>query len=200
MNWPPPAQPPAASDDAGAVAEQFDNLIRWLTQPETALSFVINRIILLVFLLAVVVLVLFLLERYFSRRRLAARDGEVMGHGKRMEEDLVAEGVGQRLLRRFGLLRRLRAASVRRLYNQMSRAAAAHGYARGAAETPYEYLPTLAEAWPNGRDETHMITEAYVRVRYGEVPENNQELLVLRDAWSRLEKQKPTEVALQTRR
>jgi hypothetical protein len=193
-----PEEPPPGSEDADIVAEQFDALIRWLTQPDSTLSFVINRALIFLGLLLVAALVLLLLERFFSRRRLATQDGEESGFSKRHEVDLASDGVGRRLLHRLGLLRRFRAASVRRLYYQMCRAAAAHGYPRASAETPYEYLNTLALAWPDGQEESRLITEAFVRVRYGEVPETHDELAELEAAWRKLEQLKPADMALQT--
>jgi hypothetical protein len=80
----------------------------------------------------------------------------------------------------------------------MCRAAAAHGYPRASAETPYEYLNTLALAWPDGQEESRLITEAFVRVRYGEVPETHDELAELEAAWRKLEQLKPADMALQT--
>lgn len=195
-----PEETPAPTEDADIVAEQFDALIRWLTQPDSTLSFVINRALIFLGLLLVAALVLLLLERFFSRRRLAMQEGEEASLSRRHDEvDLANEGVGRRLLHRLGLLRRFRAASVRRLYYQMCRAAAAHGYARASAETPYEYLTTLALAWPDGQQESRQITEAYVQVRYGEAPETHAELEELQAAWRRLEQQKPADVALQSK-
>ncbi len=192
-----PQEPPPGSDDADVVAEQFDALIRWLTQPDSDLAFVINRVLIFLGLLLVAGLVLLLLERFFSRRRLATEDGEDAGISKRHELDLANEGAGRRLLQRLGLLRRYRAASVRRLYYQMCRAAAAYGYPRASAETPYEYLTTLALAWPDGQQESRLLTEAYVRVRYGEAPETREELAELEAAWRKLEQLKPADIALQ---
>jgi hypothetical protein len=59
------------------------------------------------------------------------------------------------------------------------------------AETPYEYLPTLARVWPEYAAESRLITEAFIRVRYGEVPETVDELEIIRDAWRRLEAAEP---------
>jgi len=103
-------------------------------------------------------------------------------------------GLGQRILDRFGALRRWRAAaSIRHLYRQMCTTAADYGYPRSESETPYEYLQTLSQAWPAGEEDTKLITEAYVRVHYGELPENKEELTEIEAAWKRLESKPPAE-------
>ncbi len=87
----------------------------------------------------------------------------------------------------FGLGRDLFAAlTVRRVYTQMAALAARRGYPRTPSETPYEYQQTLAHAFPEGGAEVALITEAYVRVRYGEVPESAEALQAVVDAWQQL--------------
>jgi len=94
----------------------------------------------------------------------------------------------QQLRRPLDFLRRWRAAtSIRQLYRQMCNAAADYGYPRAVSETPYEYLQTLGQLWPENVTEVHLLTEAYVRVHYGEFPEDLQELTNLRAAWKTLE-------------
>ncbi|MCB8918421.1 MAG: DUF4129 domain-containing protein [Ardenticatenaceae bacterium] len=195
-----PADAPPPPDNSDQVAQQFDALIRWLTQPSNSISFVLNRLATLLVILLVIGLVLLLLERLYARRRLAVASPEAGRAAEAGEIDLESLGLGQRLRQRFGLLRQFRAATIRRIYGQLCQAAAAQGYARGTAETPYEYLATLARAWPQGTADAGLITDAYVRVRYGEVPETREELQAIRAAWRRLERTKPVEVAVQARR
>ncbi len=78
------------------------------------------------------------------------------------------------------------AASIRRIYQQMVAVATEDGYPRGDAETPFEYQTQLAELWPSATAETTLITQAYVRVRYGELPETRAELEAIFAAWERL--------------
>ena len=68
----------------------------------------------------------------------------------------------------------------------MCAAAADLGYPRAPDETAYEYLPTLARVWPGMRAETELITDAYNRAHYGEVPETEEELARILAAWQRL--------------
>lgn len=103
--------------------------------------------------------------------------------------------LGQRLLDRLGVYRRWRAAaSIRHLYREMCYTAADHGFPRGEAETPYEYLLTLTQAWPDSEADIVLITEAYVRVHYGELPESKEELNTIEAAWKRLESRQPAEL------
>jgi hypothetical protein len=102
---------------------------------------------------------------------------------------LLDEGAGglARLARRFGLGRELwLALSIRRIYAQMARLAAAQGYPRAPSETPYQYLSSLARAFPDGAKQTRRITEAYIGVHYGELPETPEDLAAIRKAWTEL--------------
>jgi len=139
-------------------------------------------------MLALIAVVALALARVYRQAAFAARDSAA----SRAEADDDEPGAGRRLLERLGLLRGWRAAaSIRRIYRLMCRAAAAAGYPRLEAETPYEYLPALSQVWPDLAGEARLITEAFVRIRYGELPETAEELEAIRAAWRRLESAEP---------
>jgi hypothetical protein len=86
------------------------------------------------------------------------------------------------------LLARLRGegyslASIRQAYASLTRMAAATGHPRRAAQTPYEYLPSLRQAFPGSAQEVELITEAYVRVHYGERIFEPEYVQQVREAW-----------------
>jgi hypothetical protein len=140
-------------------------------------------------MLALIAVVALALARLYQRASFAARDSAASGTDRETDDE---PGAGRRLLERLGLLRGWRAAaSIRRIYRLMCRAAAAAGYPRLEAETPYEYLPTLGQVWPENTAETRLITDAFIRVRYGELPETAGELEAIRAAWRRLEATEP---------
>lgn len=144
-----------------------------------------SRILAILLMIAAVLLVSLVLGRLFQQASFAARDSEQIGrHGQQTAGDL---GFGQRLLQRLGLLRGWRAAaSIRRIYQHMLETAADIGYPRGKSETPFEFLPTLAEIWPDNTADSQLITQAFVKVRYGELPETKEELAAIDAAWQRL--------------
>lgn len=112
--------------------------------------------------------------------------GNILAAAWRGLRDEGASGLA-RLVRRFGLGRELLAAlSIRRIYAQMARLAAARGYPRTPSETPYQYLSDLARAFPDGIAQARLITEAYVNVHYGELPETPEGLATIRAAWAEL--------------
>lgn len=105
-------------------------------------------------------------------------------------------GRGRNLLSQLGFFKRWRAAAtVRHIYRQMSRTAAEAGFARAQSETPYEYQPLLFEAWPDHNDEIRLITEAYTRVHYGEMPESQEELERIRSAWAKVREVEPARLS-----
>jgi hypothetical protein len=74
-------------------------------------------------------------------------------------------------------------ATIRKTYASLARLAAASGYQRRDAETPYEYVSALQQAFPGSEEEIQLITSAYVRVHYGERSFSPQYVQQVRDAW-----------------
>lgn len=154
----------------------------------------VSQILAALIMLGAAALVTYSLVRRFRQPPIAAPSGVAYApsHGDRRQSDSFAD----RLLGRLGFARRWRtSASIRRIYSEMCATAAAAGHPRGTAQTPYEYLAALQSAWPDNHADSLLITEAYVRVRYGEVPETEQELQAIRSAWAELSMIRPSEGA-----
>lgn len=142
-------------------------------------------------MVAIVLAVTLALGRVYRKAEFAARESEFATKNS-ATPPTPQTGFGQKLRDRLGALRGWRtAASVRRIYQNMCRAAAVNGYPRAEAETPFEYLVTLAKAWPENQVDTRLVTDAYVMVRYGELPESAEALAEIRQAWKRLEASPP---------
>jgi hypothetical protein len=77
-------------------------------------------------------------------------------------------------------------ASVRQIYRQFLRWAAAGGYPRYISQTPYEYCYTLTGLLPGAREDLNLVTQQYVSVRYGALPPSGDELDKLSQAWHRV--------------
>jgi hypothetical protein len=91
------------------------------------------------------------------------------------------------MLRHYRLGMELYAAiSIRYIYANMVRVAAAAGYPRHAASTPFEYLGLLRQPFADVESEMRRITDAYVAVHYGEAPSTLAELQEIRSAWDRV--------------
>jgi hypothetical protein len=183
-------QPNAAADQNAAQA--IGDL---LLEGEPALSFSLPQytyqILAAVIMLGLAALITYFLTRFFRQPTIATQTGMDPTSSSRNEK--YSPGLGDRLLARLGFARRWRtAASIRRVYSDMCRSAAAAGYPRGPSETPYEYLSTLYSVWPDNRSETTLITEAYIRVRYGEIPETENELQDIKSSWQQLSAIQPS--------
>ncbi len=83
--------------------------------------------------------------------------------------------------------RRLAAARIRRIYADLMQLSEELGCVRPESRTPLEFLTPLGQVFPNLSHELVAITHAYVRVRYGELPETPQELEVVEDAWRQVQ-------------
>jgi hypothetical protein len=87
----------------------------------------------------------------------------------------------------FGNRKMRSAASIRKIYASMVDLATEAGYARRPAVTPYEHRDTLYEAFPGGREAVDAITEAYVRVHYGQVPDSRAEMRQIVRHWEQVQ-------------
>lgn len=88
------------------------------------------------------------------------------------------------LLARYGPGRRFYAAlSVRHIYANLQRLAAARGFPRDEAQTPNDYLPTLLAAFPGQTEAIAHITAAYNAFEYGHVAAGDDEVAQLHAAW-----------------
>ena len=175
-------------EDSGLATVQPEQIVEKVPQfVDTA-----QRLLPFLIMIFVVLLVSLALSRLFQMARRAAEpEGQPLNPLDGLS-GLEKPGFAQRLLDRLGFVRRWRsAASIRRIYQAMCDTAADYGYARASSQTPYEYLTTLDGAWPNFHGETVLITEAYIRVRYGEIPESQEEMNQITEAWEVLRQNLP---------
>jgi hypothetical protein len=175
----------AGPTDTAPVGEQASRA----TQPSTVQSLCAG-LLLLVFVFLVVRLILFSTRRW---RQMVEDTGEEEKAALPSRGDRLSEAVEERLMRTglnlpglARIRRRLAARSVRRIYAAMTALATERGYPRPAARTPYEHRPTLCQAFPGCEVQVELITEAYVAVHYGDVPETGAELQEIRACWGRL--------------
>ncbi len=82
--------------------------------------------------------------------------------------------------------RRRAAARIRQIYADFITLCARHELTRPVATTPLEFIPLTADLLPTAQPEVRAITEAYLRVRYGELPETRQEVRAVEAAWQRV--------------
>ncbi|MBN2502208.1 MAG: DUF4129 domain-containing protein [Anaerolineales bacterium] len=82
---------------------------------------------------------------------------------------------------------RLQAANrIRRTYGNLLDLCEELGLARPVANTPLEFQPKVEELFPDHIRDVRSITEAYVRVRYGELPEREDQVAAIENAWERI--------------
>jgi hypothetical protein len=77
-------------------------------------------------------------------------------------------------------------ASIKRIYANLVRLAARRGFPRREAETPYEFMRDLRETLPTATAEERAITDAYVRVHYGEHAPAAEEVAQVKAAWKKV--------------
>ncbi len=158
-----------------------------------------------VVLIAILALVLFVLMRTLGRRRVLGAGGveevresiwssaEFWRGLRRLFQRLLDRLLGRRLGARPSYLSLLEkgeayraSLSIRQIYARLLAWAAQHGLPRRPEETPYEYLGDLRRALPEATPDLRTITEAYVQVRYGDLPASADELAAVRESWERV--------------
>lgn len=85
--------------------------------------------------------------------------------------------------------RLLAAARIRRIYTQLMRLCDELQFPRLDAQTPLEFLSTLQGRFPDHVGELTHITQAYLRVRYGELPETRAQVSLVEAAWQAVRQQ-----------
>ena len=147
------------------------------------------------FALVILVAVLAIVYVLVARRRARPRPDEA----EQVDAEQITLGGGalrrgwQRLRKLAGLVRRyglgrelLDAISVENLYANLCRIARQRGQERHPTEPPDEYLPRLMLAFPGHDEGLATITEAYMRVYYGEQALGGAELENLKREYERI--------------
>lgn len=148
-----------------------------------------NTILIILLIVVGLLLVARLIRRALEEQaRRGDLERESLWSGQALLDDL-KKGLQQGLNRlrafvdQFGDRKRRSAASIRKIYASMVDLAGEAGYGRRPAETPYEYRSVLYRAFPGGQEPVDAITEAYVRVHYGEVPDTREEMARIVRYW-----------------
>lgn len=104
----------------------------------------------------------------------------------------VIEGISRlNLAARF-----IAAARIRQIYASLLRLSARLGEPRAPSDTPLEFMENLERIFPASQVELATITHAYLRVRYGELPETNGQVEEVESAWELVRKRgRPDEEA-----
>jgi hypothetical protein len=99
---------------------------------------------------------------------------------KKMVDDL------ERVIRLREAQQALAAARIRRIYAHLMDLSEKLNKPRPASRTPLEFLPDLESLFPGLRGELTMITDAYLRVRYGDLPEAREDVESIELAWKQI--------------
>jgi hypothetical protein len=78
--------------------------------------------------------------------------------------------------------------SIRQIYRHFLRWAASAGHPRYVSQTPQEYCYALEDFIPDVADDLHLVTQLYVRARYGARPSTAEQLGNLNRAWNRVKR------------
>jgi hypothetical protein len=83
--------------------------------------------------------------------------------------------------------RRFAATRIRRIYAELMDLSQQLEMERPKAQTPLEFLPSLKALFESEDEALEHITRAYLKVRYGELPETRQQVEQVESAWRKVE-------------
>jgi hypothetical protein len=172
----------------GLVPAGATDSLRQAQEQASLLSF-LGPILQALFVLAVVLTAGYLVANALNRRMKRIEDERYIRESLSENERRAERGSTRKKktpTRRHG--GSMAAESIRRIYAALVARAGEAGLPRAVAETPYEYLPRLAHAWPEHSADLHAITDAYVDVHYGEREFAASEINRLREVWKRMER------------
>ena len=183
---PNPDAPPETNSGAQDLMEAYN---QWLAEQEPGGAGLFSSVNWRYVLIGLVLIVALLILLQFYRKNLIAQSNGRFG---KILLDVTERFTTTRTKRnkeknKKNDWRNWRAAvSILKIYQQMVQLGSEMGHPREKAETPYEYLRTLAQIWPDHRSDVQLITRAYVKVRYGEFPETQEEFEAIKSAWKRV--------------
>lgn len=79
------------------------------------------------------------------------------------------------------------AARIRWVYRQLMVLSVELNNPRKPGQTPLEFLPELGELFTDLNSDLSLITNAYIKVRYGKYPETEEEVDAVEASWRRIE-------------
>jgi len=138
--------------------------------------------------LGVIALVAILLVRWKPwERRLNEEDGISSSASRRLRPDRgTNDQPGANLF--TNIRSQLAAARIRDVYRRLMLLCERIKHPRPAALTPLEFLPQMKGFFPDCDRELETITNAYLKIRYGELPESNEEISEVMAAWATVRK------------
>ncbi len=140
-----------------------------------------------VLLVIVIVAIIQLRQKPWERSLLGEENRSDLQRQKRMPnplKDLFANRAARKKLSTARSL--LAAARVRYIYTQLLDLCEKLGKPRPRALTPIEFIPRMQGLFPQHPSELTTITDAYVRIRYGELPETSKDIEDVVTAWQNI--------------
>jgi preprotein translocase subunit Sec61beta len=149
-----------------------------------------RSIIMLGVLVLFVIIILIQLRWNPLKRLIRGEEGSVQSVGNikitNPLKNLINAGFRRR--RRASASSLLAAARVRRIYAQLMELCHHLGKPRPRSSTPLEFLPQMELIFPQNTVGLALITQAYIKIRYGEYPETTEDIEDVMHAWEDISK------------
>ncbi|MBI9045982.1 MAG: DUF4129 domain-containing protein [Anaerolineaceae bacterium] len=176
------------AESAQNLAQILEDINTMEEQVQTSSGLNLRPLLLIGILLIIIIITLYILRRNSWKLKLNLESDSSKANQKdNRKGNPFLELWGDNPLKRFN--RYLAAAKIRRIYAGLMQLCAKLEHSRPEAATPLEFLPELEKIFSQHKNELHIITEAYLRIRYGELPETENEVQLVMQSWKLIEKQ-----------
>jgi hypothetical protein len=195
----PEIEAPAPTPEAVLPPEQeiFPNLLVNTTQQLEVLPEEIRGYVFIAGIILSVVLFLVLIWAVTAAVRRVAGNPQVEYVAKRGDLVEMLRRQAREQLRQPGdwLAGRLQtrqrfqaAARIRQIYTDLLELCSELELPRPDSQTPLEFLDTIQKTLTSVQEPLNTITQAYLKVRYGELPETREEVLAVETAWEQVQR------------
>ncbi len=159
--------------------------VEWIESQQKTISAL--KIALPLLVLFAVLAAIWLWLRHQSQSQSLQEEEETQNERPKLSDIFFSNRKSHQKKSRFSPQQLLAIARIRRIYHQFESLCARAGTPRSASTTPLEFARQCNEHFPEVRQDIHVITQAYVQVRYGEIPETPEAWHAVLEAWKNVE-------------
>jgi hypothetical protein len=170
------------------TVEEVESIITGAVNTQDWLTTIGRPLLLIGILLTIVISTIIGLRIRARRKHMAVEEqSSPINNRKKMSALPNLIPASEHIKRALNLRRLWNAARIRYVYARLLELSARLGKVRKSASTPLEFQTQLSALFPDHIDNLGIITQAYIKTRYGEVPETDLEVKKVMSAWENIQ-------------
>jgi hypothetical protein len=175
-----------ASDFLKRIEEFSQQTQTWQNENMQNMGTPFNLLLFIIFILVILIIFFIIVTRRLTRlRKIRLQQGKDANINLENPPTAIANKSSRRKLR--GAARSQAALRIRQTYSDLMQLFEKLNAPRPEAYTPLEFLPKMIIVLPERSHDLELITRAYQDIRYGELPETEDEVTEILAAWKRIQ-------------